>query len=208
MNEPMILALDGGAARDVFRAILETCANPGRIVQMTVPSDAHGPALVWPVLALADIEVVIAVEGANNDADVAASTLEARLARATGARRAASLADADMVVMPNGPTAETLAACRVGSAEQPEQAARVVAACTSIGSRSHDEVGASVWVVGPGAAQGRLIELGGVEPSAIEQLSRINAEYPAGIDVLFVASDGALASVPRSCRVEVVAEAS
>ncbi len=202
MSEPTVLPFDGDTARDVFRAVLDAFANPGRIRHLSCPTGSHGPAVAWPVLALADLEVTLAVVGEPTES----ADLGARLSRATGARLTPAIGDADMVLLANGLTVDALTSCRVGTADAPEHGARVIAACSTIGSLPAHGSRASVWVAGPGAAHGRRIDLGGVEPAAIEELGRINAAYPAGVDLVFVAPDGSIVGVPRSCRVDVVAE--
>lgn len=179
--------LDPLAAQRVFDALLHTLASPGTVATIDVPPGV--PPAVLPAVALADVEVTVAVLADDDWAEA--------LCTGTGARRAAP-ADAGIVVAlrPLQPT--EVRSFHRGTAQEPESAARLVAAVDRIGGD-----GTELVLRGPGVPGERRLSVAGFDRAAVLALAEANAEFPAGIDVHLVAADGAVVSIPRSTRISV-----
>ncbi|WP_190813268.1 phosphonate C-P lyase system protein PhnH [Saccharopolyspora pogona] len=171
-------------SREVFRVVLDALARPGRIVQL--PSDRLGgtPAVLLPMLALADLGTPVAVldDGAGWVDAVSAATsapiVEFDVARFVAATR------------PMRPE-ELRSACR-GSAFAPEAGALV---CLSVA-----EVDGEDWVLsGPGIADRARVS--GVD-GLVEARALAVAGFPAGVDLLLITADGRMAGIPRTTVIE------
>lgn len=201
--DPALVAaarLDPATSLQVFRATLDALARPGRPTRLPIVRPDLVPAALLPVLALADLEITVAVlddRRPSVDASAVASTdWFAIVAAATGARRALSLGEADLVLAMRPPDPSEIAALRTGDALAPERGARLVVACSRIG---HGSTG--VELSGPGAAGGRTLHLDGPGPELFDALGLVNRDFPAGVDTWFVAPDGAIAAISRSTHI-------
>ncbi len=63
-------------------------------------------------------------------------------------------------------------------------------------------------LAGPGveSSQGIAPEMGGVPLAAYEELAAVNAEYPLGVDAVFLSAAGELMALPRSTRIRVLGD--
>lgn len=194
---------------EVFRAALAAMSRPGRVEHLPddVPSSLPDEMLL--PLALADLEVAVAVldhDPAENRAtgDDPEFRWADVLRAATGARLVHDVSVADLVVARRNPTPAEIAALRTGDASTPERGARLVVACTSVspeGARPDgDEV--EVHLTGPGAATGRTVYVDGVQPVVFASLRALNRAFPAGVDTWLVATDGAMVAIPRSAAID------
>lgn len=171
-------------SQQVFRAVLDALARPGRIVEL--PSDllAGTPAVLQPVLALADLATPVAVldDGAGW-ADAVSAVTSAPVVGIDVAR---------FVAATRPMTAQELrSACR-GSALAPEDGTKV---CLSV-----SEVDGDDWLLsGPGIAD--RAQVSGVD-GLLAARNEAVANYPAGIDLLLITADGRMAGIPRTTVIE------
>lgn len=192
--------LEGDRSQLAFRALLDALSRPGSIHQVPhgALTDGVPPALVLP-LAIADVEVSVAVLRSGDDTDWGRL-----LTDATGARTA-PLEAAACVTMLVPPRAEDVERLRRGSALAPESAARlsvqVAALADATGSPGEGET--VVDLTGPGVDGRSTLVIDGVSAEVLAAIDRANAGFPAGIDTWFVSQSGAVAAVPRSSRIEV-----
>lgn len=203
----MARRLTADESQQVFRGLLDALANPGRPEALRV-SPAAGDPVELPLLALADLDVVMFLAGAPGP-------VGADLVRATGTRLVDDPARADLAAAFSGVAGTELVALigalRRGDAMQPEQGARLFLACEQVASAAlharpaHPE-SIRLWVSGPGATPGRLVDVLGVAVEAFEALQAANRDFPAGIDTWLVAADATVVGLPRSCRIELVAQ--
>lgn len=118
--------LDHGASQRSFRALLDTAARPGALASL--PDDAAPglPRALVPALALADVDVTVAVLD-----DARATLWQDALRTATGARSGPPTA-AQMVVALRPPRPAEVAGLERGTADAPERAARLIIACRTM----------------------------------------------------------------------------
>lgn len=171
-----------------FRVLLEALANPGRVCALDVPPEV--PAAVVPVAGLADVEVALCVLEADG------SDWADRIRIATGARIvAAESAQLLLALRPLQPS--EVARLPRGDALHPEAGARLVLAV----DRLHPTEGAlRVTTRGPGVPDERSFAVTGLDPAVLEAVHAANRNYPAGLDLYLVATDGRVVGLPRSNR--------
>lgn len=198
-----IQRLPARVARDVFRALLDALAQPGRPSRLPEQLSTDLPRAVVPALALVDIDVPVHALGPSSGewADTVRTL--------TGAP-VLSIDAADWVVALRPPSTSEIGAIRVGSAEAPERGARLSLACRRLGVDVDAAPADStiVRVTGPGVPAdlpaGRLVVIDGVPPSCLAALDRRNRDFPAGIDTWLCADDGTVVGLPRSSTLDVI----
>ena len=194
--------LSGDRSQQTFDALLWALAEPGTIRRLP-PSvvELDVAAVAWLGLALADVDTPVAVAGPVEDPRVG---MLADLVRdATGA----PVVDVDRawIVMAVEQDPALLDQVAVGDALHPENGARLALPVDWLGRPgSGPEPAVEVVVEGPGVPGQRSLAVGGLDGALAERLGRATAEFPAGFDTWLFAPDGAVAAVPRSCRVTVM----
>jgi alpha-D-ribose 1-methylphosphonate 5-triphosphate synthase subunit PhnH len=135
--------LDSDASQRVFRVLLDALSRPAQSCELPTGLAAGVPRALLPALALADVDVPVAV---IDEAARAPGWLDV-VRTATGAR-AAHLPSAQIVVALRPPTAVEVAALETGSPEAPERGARLVIGCRALVAAQPDAAPDE----GPGAA--------------------------------------------------------
>ena len=181
-----------------YRSLLQALSRPGRIVRLEA-LDGMPPfgAAMAVAECLLDSEVSFCVIGNGG-----AQTLQASIARATGARTE-SLGAADFVFVSGISSQGGVRVAKRGRAEVPEEGATLVYCMDSQpASASHRF---RVRLTGPGIAaqRGIVSEMRGIPVEEFHELVIVNAEYPLGVDVFFVRPSGDLMGLPRSTRIQV-----
>jgi alpha-D-ribose 1-methylphosphonate 5-triphosphate synthase subunit PhnH len=148
-------------------------------------------------LALADVEVEVAVVDGRPDA-----AWERFLVDVTGARSAPT-ERAGMVVFLTAPGRDQILSLRRGGAEAPEGGAKVAIAVERLRTpdthdRRPDEL--VVELTGPGVDGAVLVAVTGLPAAALDAISQANRGFPSGFDTWLVARDGSLAAISRSTR--------
>ncbi len=173
----------------VFRALLETLSQPGRLVEL--PGDGDG--LDGIALTLLDGEVSFNVAGA-------AGGFGERVARTTGARPV-PLPEADLAIFFSSGGAEGLREMKRGTLEAPEEGATAVVLVEKLSPEGGETV---LKLSGPGVPGTRTLGVDGFTRGALEAVRESRAGYPLGVDVYLVDGAGRVAGLPRSTGVEVV----
>ncbi|KAA5837234.1 phosphonate C-P lyase system protein PhnH [Saccharopolyspora hirsuta] len=189
----MTASLAPRQAQQVFRTVLDALSRPGEVHRFPAISmeirppisieiaEPRVPAALLPVLALADLDTPVHVDGW---ADLVRTQTSAPIVERTEARLAALLDPVD-----------DLAGFRVGSAGAPEEAALVTLAV-----RGFDD-GPLLRLSGPGVPGHRELRVSGL-PADFAAQRRDLIAFPAGFDLLLVGPGGEVVGLPRSTRVE------
>ncbi len=200
--------LDGGRSQIAFSLLLDTLARPGEIrslARVELPPGLPAP-LVLP-LALADVEVPVAVVAADPD-----SPWPALVADATGAPLVTPGMAAQVVLL-DGFGPEDLLGLARGTDQDPDGGTRVAVACralhpidapTAAATTAPDVV---VELSGPGVDGTRRLGLDGLDRAVLDAIAEACSRFPTGIDCWFVTPTGDVAAVPRSSHLEVLAPA-
>ncbi len=192
--------LDGDRSQAAFRCLLEALSRPGSVrrVRGGVLVDGVPPALLL-ALAIADVEVGVAVLRSDDDADWARL-----LADATGARIVPIEAAACVTALV-APTPEEIDGLRRGTPLAPETAARLAIQVDAL--TTDDDGPISLALRGPGVDGIARLGVTGVRADVFEAIGAVNTAFPAGIDTWLVSIDGDVAAMPRSTQIEVVRSA-
>ncbi|WP_028925651.1 phosphonate C-P lyase system protein PhnH [Pseudonocardia acaciae] len=184
---PPTAALRPADAQQTFRAVLDALARPGQVFRL--PVDHRLPAALWPTLALADLGTGVCL--LDPDRRWAESVRTATSAPAVPLERARLVAALRPI------TGDEVRALHRGSAGAPERAALLSVAVESI------DGGPRTWLLsGPGVPGVKKIAPAGVPDDLVTARRDAVAGFPAGIDVLLVAPDGAVLGLPRTTRIE------
>lgn len=188
--------LSSAAARDqhVFRALISCFARPGTIGR--IPHDksfgSNSSASVASSVGrcLLDHEVSFAFAGMDH-------ALAEHLLRVTAAR-STDLSEAEYIFAAPEQMISALDVANIGTDEYPDQSATMIVLCDGLGTN-----GTLLSLSGPGIPDVRDLNVQGVVPEAFDVLSDINADYPLGVDLILVSSDGSVACIPRTTRAEI-----
>lgn len=179
---------DPDLAQRCFRAVLDALACPGTPARLP---DSPAPAVLRPVLTLADLDTPVCVLGCAQWAGALATATAAPIVGLGGARLVAAL---------RAITPEELATVRRGTPSAPESAALVAMAVPSLtggpplrlrgpGVRGHARGEDDTLVIAPrgfGLVAARVAILG----------------FPVGPDLLLVDPHGAVVGLPRTTMIE------
>jgi alpha-D-ribose 1-methylphosphonate 5-triphosphate synthase subunit PhnH len=175
----------------VFRVLLESLARPGRVFRLPEETGQVGPGIV--PLAIAVIDSKVAIAGAPE--------WQARICRATGASPV-GIDEASLVAIYGTASTETVSRLRRGSADAPEDGAKVGLACGALSEGGPGET--TIELKGPGVPGRTRLGVDGVSREVFDALRAANAMFPAGVDVWLVDERGGVAGLPRSARLEVI----
>jgi alpha-D-ribose 1-methylphosphonate 5-triphosphate synthase subunit PhnH len=176
-----------------FRILLRAMSRPGSVGQLPQAGDAagHHGLLAGMLRCLMDNEVTHYVM------DGSPSERSQEIFRITGSNRA-DIDTADFLIFPEGTSRGTLTDARRGSLEYPDSGATLVYLVETL-----EETGGVAELHGPGingTVRPLIIGLGVDE---LDALREVNAEFPLGLDALFLDRDGRVMCIPRSTRIGV-----
>jgi alpha-D-ribose 1-methylphosphonate 5-triphosphate synthase subunit PhnH len=171
----------------VFRALLRAMSRPGTVVSL--PAPARDRPLLRLLEALLDGEVTFHPAGLDE-------ALRAEVAWSTGARTA-PLAEADFLLLGAG-SGGALRQARRGTLEYPDRGATAVYQVAGLA-----EAGGRALLRGPGIREAAAPRIEGLEAGELALLREVNAEFPLGVDAVFLGPEGRLLCIPRSTRIEV-----
>jgi alpha-D-ribose 1-methylphosphonate 5-triphosphate synthase subunit PhnH len=196
-------SLDAFESHAVFRCLLDSIARPGDLHQLPAALVARFPAVLLPVVALADVDVPVTVcEPTTGDGG---TPWGAVVAAATGAPLV-PLPSARMVATFEPLSAEVVRGVRSGTALAPELGCRLVSTCTSIHVDHPAAPMSAVGLIirGPGIDGIRAVSIDSVPAEALAALAALNDGRPAGVDTWFVTPGGQVLGLPRSTRIELI----
>lgn len=191
--------LTGEQSLSVFRSVLEALSRPGKVVDVPAGVATSVPPAAVPVLALADLDVSVATLEAGEETSWASS-----IRSVTGCRVIAA-SEADMVVAIRPPSRIDVGSLRLGTSDAPERGARLFVGCDAIVEGS-STAGTTIRLRGPGASAGRTVTVTGVDAQVFCALASANRGFPAGVDTWLVARDRRMIGIPRSSRIDVLAD--
>ena len=176
-------------AQTAFRAVLNALSRPGRRVAMGQPVDslAIGPAMAHVLLALTDDDTAVWWQ---QDDRAAAHWLSFH----TGARQAATPADAAFAVLDSAADMPPLAAFAAGSVDAPERSTTLLLEVASL------DAGPAVEWRGPGILGMQTVQIAGLPDNFWTQWHANHASLPQGVDIIFTCAGAAL-GLPRTTRV-------
>jgi alpha-D-ribose 1-methylphosphonate 5-triphosphate synthase subunit PhnH len=179
-------------AQAVFRAVMQAMARPGRIEKLTTSFTAPaplGPSAAAILLALADYETAIWLDGALSEAAAVSDFLRFH----TGAKLVSEPEQAGFAVLADPPSAPPLSGFAQGTPDYPDRSTTVIFQMPELSSDG--------WrLAGPGIAGETTFSAAPLPEDFARQLAANRARFPQGVDVIF-AAPGAIAALPRSTRI-------
>ena len=174
-----------------FRILLQTMSRPGSIGQLPRHREASGQRelLVGMLRSLIDNEVSFFV------LDDPSGYLSQEISRSTGST-SKDIPVADFLIFPAGTSRGTVTGARRGTLEYPDSGATAVYLVEKLGGN-----GGPVALHGPGingTVHPLISEPAGAE---LALLREANAEFPLGLDAIFLDRDGMVMCIPRSTRI-------
>jgi alpha-D-ribose 1-methylphosphonate 5-triphosphate synthase subunit PhnH len=196
-SAPLAQRLSPLTSQAVFRVVLASLAQPGRIFQLpevvTEPEVGIGVGAGIIPLALAVIGAKVAIIGSPDWAT--------RICQATGASLA-EIAEASLAAIYGPAEPAMISKLRRGSAVAPENGAKVGLDCGTLIADGRGEV--TLRCSGPGVPGRIRLGVDGVSSEIFDALREVNAAFPAGVDAWLVDQRGRIAGLPRSTRQVVV----
>lgn len=188
-------------SQKTFRSLLKAFAYPGTIE--TVPDElttAPAPldlATAAIALSLIDPETPLWCDDAMETEGVLAF-----LRFHCGAPLVSSKQDAAfaLIAQPDSPGA--VQGFFTGTDEEPERAATLIVQVRSLGTGRGLGTGRTLRLSGPGIQKNRELQVEGLSEDTLERLVQNAAQYPLGLDWIFVA-ERRFVALPRSIKIEV-----
>lgn len=179
-----------------YRVLLEAMANPGRRFAFA-PADTAYPDL--PAMAVAqcllDHEVGFCVVGEGREPN-----LSEVIFSATGAR-VLPVNKADFLFISGPQSGGALRLAKKGRPEAPEEGATVVYLLDQTVAEDSERL--RIGLSGPGipSPRGIVPDIRGLLPGELFELAAVNAEFPLGVDAIFLGDQGEVLCIPRSTRI-------
>lgn len=180
-----------------FRVLLSAMSRPGKLRRLETLELSS--AVMAVAECLLDHEVSFCLVGGER-----AEERQAEIVRETGSRPA-GLPEADFVFVCGGAGAGMpLAAAKRGRPESPEEAATLVVSLDDPVADPSERP--RFRLKGPGIpeAEGIAPEMPGIPPALLRELARFNADFPLGVDSIFIRPNGDVMCLPRSTEIRAV----
>lgn len=172
--------------QQTFRLLMQAMSRPGTIHQLEYTGDQMPYMSV--LLTLLDHEVTFAVVGRGIDCN--------HITMATGARKA-PVEEADYLIIDGGDSAGVVLRAKRGDFRYPDEGATLIYHVKSLqGSDT------CVCLIGPGILRQQHLVMDGFSSREVADIATANADFPTGIDCIFVDDSARVTAVPRSVRME------
>ncbi len=184
--------------QNTYSSILQAMCHPGRAYQLSPDNAATGDGqpdgLMLVLLTLLDHEVTFFLLGD------CANDMEEKIFELT--RSAVSdIASADFIIIPDGKSGGELLKAKRGSLDYPDAGATVIYVVDSIGDRCNGK--SHILLKGPGIKDGLEIFVRGSVKDELLCIREANAEFPLGVDCIFIDKSDRMMCIPRSTMIEV-----
>ncbi|MEX2618274.1 MAG: phosphonate C-P lyase system protein PhnH [Alphaproteobacteria bacterium] len=178
-------------SQSIFRTVLQALSRPGRIYRMPVDLPApEGLAGAGICLCLLDRDTSLWL-----DAPLRTPAIESFLRFHTGCTITGDPETAGFAIMASLPDRAEIARFNAGTPEYPDRSTTIIVQTEGL----RDDRGARLS--GPGIEREHRLDVAGAAPAFWAAVRASNAQFPLGVDFLFVAGDR-LAGLPRSILVE------
>jgi alpha-D-ribose 1-methylphosphonate 5-triphosphate synthase subunit PhnH len=176
-----------------FRILLRAMSRPGSVGQLS----GHPEATCRHALLAGMLHCLMDNEVTHHVLDDPAGALSLEISRCTGSA-ATGPAACDFLIFPEGTSRGAVSQARRGTLEFPDKGATAVYLVERI-----EETGGRLKLSGPGIDGTVCPLISGPAESELGLLREANAEFPLGIDAMFLDRDGRILCIPRSTRIGV-----
>ncbi len=184
------------ASQQVFRAVLDAVARPGRLRALSsdtlagLDDAALGPARAAVLLALLDAETTLWLDRPLHEAGA-----PAHLRFHTGVRIVPTPEQAAFAVIDADRTPAGLwRSLQAGSDMAPQDGATLIVEVPSFAR------GRTLSLRGPGIESAQRLRVEGLEPAFWDARAELEHEFPRGVELILTCGER-LAAVPRSSRI-------
>jgi alpha-D-ribose 1-methylphosphonate 5-triphosphate synthase subunit PhnH len=180
-----------------YRRLLRAMSRPGCSVHLETSTESSPQAEALAIgRCLLDHEVSLCVIGRGDTEPLQAGLMAATQVRAETVDRA------DFIFVLGHESHGGVSRAKRGSPESPEEGATLVYFLDFADPVAGESL--SIRLSGPGIAEreGILPEIEGISRNEYEELIKINADYPLGVDLFVVRAGAELIGIPRSTRIE------
>ncbi|MBU4057326.1 phosphonate C-P lyase system protein PhnH [Patescibacteria group bacterium] len=186
-------------SQKTFRKLLEAFSFPGRIISLEAISATEGLEFLYPIfMTLFDHETCFYLYCVD---ETKIGRISNYIGQKTGSK-IRDVGDSDFIVLLNEPTPELIKKIKTGDIEYPEDGATVISYVKNITNNSTGGIG--LVLSGPGIKEETYIAVDGLSEVFFRTVNE-HQDYPCGVDIIFVDSEGRLAVIPRSVKMEVKA---
>lgn len=191
--------------QNTYRIILQSMCHPGKIYQLSggkiygqSSADAQIDSgevdgLMSVFLTLLDHEVTffLLANGANS--------IEAKIFELTRST-VSNIESADFIIIPDGKSGGELLKAKRGSLDYPDDGATVMYLIDSLRDSSNEKN--HILLKGPGIKDRLEISVSGQLKDEFLCIKEANAEFPLGIDSIFIDKSDRIMCIPRSTMIE------
>lgn len=166
-------------------------SHPGKVYRL---DDFDIDPLMVVIQTLIDQEVSFCVVGEDN------SLLQ--LIHERTKSPLAEIREADFIIVPEGSSYGDIYKAKRGTPEYPDHGATIIYKVEALGGEENGK--ASVTLTGPGIETETRPVVKGLISGEFVDLADVNAEFPLGVDCIFVDNAYRVMCIPRSTRLKVI----
>lgn len=178
-------------SHEYFRVLLKSMSRPGKIYQLPDATEAPFETTVFRLLnAVLDQQSSCCLLDGNSE-----------LERELKFRAGVTFTDserADFLLALAGDSDGKILTAKRGQLDFPDEGATIL---FGIKQLSAGTAATGVYLTGPGIKDNIYPVIDGLAEQEIDHLKEVNANYPLGIDCIFVDRSGQLMCIPRSTRI-------
>lgn len=176
---------------ECFRVLLKSMSRPGKIFQLPDTTEANLVTIVFRLLdTVLDQQVSCCLLDDNKE-------LENQLKLRTGTHFT-NAENADFLLALSGDSGGKSLTAKRAQLDFPDEGATIL---FGVNQLSDGTTTTGVRLSGPGIKDNIHPKIGGLAVQELAWLKEVNAEYPLGIDCIFVDLTGQLMCIPRSTRI-------
>jgi len=179
--------------QQIFRLLLDAMARPGKVIRLLrlpyLPPAGFNPYAMGVAVTLLDPETTFAVLPKNEE-------VSDYLRQNTGSP-AQNPINAGYVFIDGQGDISDIDTLNRGSLLRPETGATVIILIDQI-SQHQFRGSIPITLAGPGIPGKREFFVSGLHPANLPRLVQLNREFPLGVDIIFLDSEGYLTCIPRS----------
>lgn len=179
----------------IYRSMLDAIARPGKICTLPGlelrPPASLGSFAAGMAFTLLDSETSFTVVQDSGECQ--------EYIRLNTGSEAVPVESAEFIFAQGGSDWAEISGINRGSLLSPEEGSTLVLMVERL---ARDGQGVRLTLNGPGINGSISLVATGLEPAILDRVSKLNQEFPLGVDVFLVDSAGSLAAMPRSSSVD------
>ena len=177
--------------QSIYRMLLDVMSRPGSVGELTENSLVFGEnGLLAIAVTLLDQEVGYAVFGDD--------LLAGKIGEITGAA-SVPVGQADFIFIADSSGEGRIGEAPRGSLDYPDQGATVIYRVVNLEESAETP---RINLSGPGINGERQPKIDGISLDELRVFSRINEDYPLGLDALFIDDSRRVMALPRSTQID------